>query len=210
MRVVEIFRSIQGEGPLIGTPSIFVRFAGCNLRCPYCDTRYSWSGGVEVGVDEVVRRVLELGDNGWVTLTGGEPFVQDFGELEDLVTRLGNRFRIAVETNATIAVPSSLLNHIDVVVASPKPRSFNPYYPGAELLRVVDISRLWLKFVITDPEKDIDEVVYYSTIIGIPMDRVILQPNCYTLSYGDLARYVVEKGLPYRVLPQLHKLAELP
>ncbi|MEM3980111.1 MAG: hypothetical protein QXF79_02500, partial [Ignisphaera sp.] len=66
-----------------------------------------------------------------------------------------------------------------------------------------------LKFVITDLEKDLEEVKGYAEK-GIPIDRIILQPNCYTLKYEDLARYIVEKGFPYRVLPQLHKLIGLP
>lgn len=208
MRVVEIFRSIQGEGPLIGTPCVFIRLAGCNLRCVYCDTKYAWEGGTEIDVGELVRRVLELRSGEWVTITGGEPFLQRLDELEELLRRLKTWFRIAVETNATIAVPSTTLNYVDLVVASPKLRSFNPLYPGADLLGAVDISKLWLKLVITSLE-DLEEVDSYVGM-GIPVERIILQPNSYTLRYEDLAGYVVEKGLPYRVLPQLHKLIGLP
>lgn len=209
MKIVEVFRSVQGEGPLIGTPSIFIRFAGCNLRCVYCDTKYSWDGGVEVDVDTLVRRVLELGGPGWVTLTGGEPLIQRTNELEELLERLRTRFRIAIETNATVATSKSVLDLVDLVVASPKLRSFNPAYPGARLLRVVDPSKLWLKFVVTSPEEDIKEIASYLSM-GVPIERVILQPNYYVIRYEDLVKYVIEKGLPYRVLPQLHKVFGLP
>lgn len=209
MKVVEIFRSIQGEGPLIGIPCVFVRFAGCNLRCAYCDTRYSWVGGLEMDANRVVDEVLKLMDRGWVTLTGGEPFLQRLDELEDLLKKLVKRFKIAVETNATIPIPSDILSYVDVVIASPKLKSFNPGYPGADLLKTVDISKLWLKFVITNLEKDIEEVSNYVEKV-VSIDRIILQPNCYTLKYEELAKYIVEKGLPYRVLPQLHKLIGLP
>lgn len=143
MKVVEIFRSIQGEGPLIGTPCVFIRFAGCNLKCGYCDTKYSWVGGTEIDIDSIVDEVLKLMDRGWVILTGGEPFLQELNELEDLLRKLVKKFKIAVETNATISVPSNILSYIDVIIASPKLKSFNPDYPGANLLKDADISQLW-------------------------------------------------------------------
>ena len=85
MRIAEIFRSLQGEGRLTGTPSVFVRTSGCNLRCRFCDTPYaSWAPeGENLSVDEIVARVEELagaarGSAAWarhVVLTGGEPML---------------------------------------------------------------------------------------------------------------------------------------
>lgn len=209
MIVNEIFRSIQGEGPLIGTPCVFIRFAGCNLRCIYCDTKYTWTEGIELSVDNIMSKVERLRPSGWIIITGGEPFTQSFSELDDLFRKLSKKYSIAIETNASINIPKELLNFVDIVIASPKLKSFNPWYPGAKLLSDTDISKLWLKFVITNLDKDFNEIEEY-VYKGISLDRVIVQPNWYVLKYYDLAKYVLDKNLPYRILPQLHKLVGLP
>jgi len=73
--VSEIFRSIQGESTRAGLPCTFVRLAGCNLRCTWCDTTYAWEGGEQMSVEQVLSRVKELG-RGRVEVTGGEPLAQ--------------------------------------------------------------------------------------------------------------------------------------
>src|SRR5277367_4250376 len=77
MRIAEIFYSVQGEGSLVGVPSIFVRTSGCNLRCSWCDTPYtSWNPeGAEMSVDEILNRASEFGGARHVVLTGGEPMI---------------------------------------------------------------------------------------------------------------------------------------
>ena len=86
MKIAEIYGSIQGEGLLTGTPSVFVRASGCNLRCWFCDTPYaSWQPeGDDLGVDEIFEQVKLLGQE-HVVLTGGEPML--FAELIPLADR---------------------------------------------------------------------------------------------------------------------------
>jgi 7-carboxy-7-deazaguanine synthase len=76
LKVNEIFRSLQGEGVRAGMPCAFVRLAGCNLRCTWCDTKYAWDEGTEMTLDEITRAVEKL-DLTRVELTGGEPLIQD-------------------------------------------------------------------------------------------------------------------------------------
>lgn len=74
MKIAEIFASIQGEGPLLGTPSLFIRFGGCILRCPFCDTKYAWNSEDERGLGELA----EYPNNNHIKhiiLTGGEPLI---------------------------------------------------------------------------------------------------------------------------------------
>jgi 7-carboxy-7-deazaguanine synthase len=123
MRIAEIFRSLQGEGFLTGTPSVFVRASGCNLRCWYCDTPYtSWEPeGEDWSVDEILQRADELvGENGQAAcqhavLTGGEPML--FAELVPLAAALKERgLHITIETAGTLYLPLAC----DLMSISPK------------------------------------------------------------------------------------------
>src|SRR5437868_10471203 len=95
MNVMEIYRSVQGEGTLMGVPTTFVRFFACNLRCSWCDTKYSWSvregGAWEVlTYQEVVDRIRALHAH-HVVLTGGEPTLQkDLSQLAQLLKQQGH------------------------------------------------------------------------------------------------------------------------
>jgi 7-carboxy-7-deazaguanine synthase len=103
LQLAEIFYSIQGEGTWSGTPAVFIRLAGCNLACDFCDTDYSLK--FFASVDDVVRRVAETGGEcPMVILTGGEPLAQ--AETIDLIDALrrGGR-RVHIESNGTIFAP---------------------------------------------------------------------------------------------------------
>lgn len=117
LQLAEIFYSVQGEGAYSGTPAVFVRLAGCNLSCDFCDTDYSLK--FFAAVDDVVRRVREFGgDCPMVVLTGGEPLIQrEALELIDALIRDGRR--VHVETNGTLYTP---LPDAVWVCVSPKER----------------------------------------------------------------------------------------
>ena len=83
MKIAEIFQSIQGEGKNQGKPCLFIRLAGCNLHCRWCDTAYAQTGGTEMSIDTILERVLRLNPS-YVCITGGEPLLQA-DELEQLV-----------------------------------------------------------------------------------------------------------------------------
>src|SRR5216684_5454544 len=87
MQITEIYRSIQGESSFAGIPCIFVRLTACNLRCSWCDSEYTFSGGKKMSVDEVERAVGDLAPAGLVEITGGEPMLQE-RELVPLMDRL--------------------------------------------------------------------------------------------------------------------------
>jgi 7-carboxy-7-deazaguanine synthase len=100
LEVVDIWKTIQGEGPDAGTPAVFVRLAGCNLQCPRCDTEYT-VGRMFAPAVAVVNRIRELAGDSTrlVVLTGGEPFRQDFTAM---FAELPHGYRINIETNGTL------------------------------------------------------------------------------------------------------------
>jgi 7-carboxy-7-deazaguanine synthase len=190
MLVSEIFHSIQGEGLLTGTPSVFVRTSGCNLRCNWCDTPYaSWyPEGDNLSVENIVARVLEFPSR-HVVLTGGEPMIAR--EIHDLAGRLREAGRhVTIETAATVA-PEGIA--CDLASLSPKLSNSAPddrlspaWRQRHEELRLQPaIIREWLKnypyqlkFVVARQE-DLAEIESLIALIDhpIPTDRVLLMPE---------------------------------
>ncbi len=117
MRVNEIFYSLQGEGYHAGRPAVFVRFSGCNLQCPFCDTQHE--AGTEMSEQEIVAAAKLLTPHSsllppLLVITGGEPALQLTATLVALLHQEG--FRVAVETNGTLPLPPN----VDWVTLSPK------------------------------------------------------------------------------------------
>ena len=99
MQVIEIYRSIQGESSFAGMPCTFVRLAGCNLRCDWCDSEYTFTGGRKMSMDEVESEVRRLSSAGLVEITGGEPMLQA-AELVPLMERLlAEGYELLLETS---------------------------------------------------------------------------------------------------------------
>lgn len=121
LKIVEIFPSIQGEGLRQGEATIFIRLAGCNLRCSFCDTKYAWQGGQEFAAEQIIEKVKKTAQSfpcQWLCLTGGEPLLQNVG---DLLKKLKKKeFKIQVETNATIYRDLP----VDWYTISPKPAKY--------------------------------------------------------------------------------------
>ncbi len=138
LKIVEIFASLQGEGERQGEPTVFVRLAGCNLRCRFCDTKRAWRGGRPAATDDVAAECLRLRDRSgadWVCLTGGEPLLQEAGPLVRRLREEG--FRVQAETNGRLERRWP----VDWWTVSPKPPGYGvrPVYKrkAAEVKLVV-------------------------------------------------------------------------
>jgi 7-carboxy-7-deazaguanine synthase len=126
LKTIEIFASVQGEGLRQGEPTIFVRLAGCNLRCSFCDTKKAWRGGRELSVEKIAGEVARLRRGfpaTWACLTGGEPLAQD---VRALVLRLhDDGLKVQIETNGTFPPDP----RADWHTVSPKPPDYD-VHPG--------------------------------------------------------------------------------
>jgi 7-carboxy-7-deazaguanine synthase len=201
MEIIETFYSIQGEGAHIGKPTFFIRTAVCNLRCSWCDTKYSWERGQEVSVRELLRRVEKTPTRD-VCLTGGEPLL--WPDAPELVAALAERgYRVVVETSGSVSIAKlprngSVCVSMDIKCPSSGMEE-KMAFENLRLLRPGD----QLKFVIAD-RRDYEYARALLEEHG-PASEVVLQPEGGRRLL-PLAEWVLRDGLPVRVLPQLHKL----
>src|SRR5437667_12804890 len=118
MQITEIYKSIQGESTHAGLPCVFVRLTGCNLRCSWCDSEYTFTGGRRMALEEVLEEVKRLSpDGGLVEITGGEPMLQE-REVVPLMQRLLDAgYKVLLETSGERPlerVPSGVIKIVDV------------------------------------------------------------------------------------------------
>src|SRR5579872_6925737 len=117
MQITEIYKSLQGESSWAGLPCIFVRLAGCNLRCRWCDSEYTFTGGHKMSLDEIIMEVEKLAPVKLVEITGGEPMLQE-RELVPLMDRLlTERYEVLLETSGErplAGVPKPVHKIVDV------------------------------------------------------------------------------------------------
>ena len=188
MKIAEIYRSVQGEGFLSGTPSAFVRASGCNLRCWFCDTPYaSWfPEGEDTSVGEILDRMQAL-ECDYVVVTGGEPML--YAELIPLTTALRAQGKhITIETAGTLYLPVEC----DLMSISPKLANSTPSVDRAGAWRerhdrtrhAPDVVRrlvaeypYQVKFVIDRPDDCRGVEHYLSELCEIDRRRVLLMPQ---------------------------------
>jgi 7-carboxy-7-deazaguanine synthase len=203
LKIVEVFASLQGEGERQGEPTIFIRLAGCNLRCLFCDPKRAWTGGHPASIEALAAEALRLRDRagaGWVCLTGGEPLGQDVSPLARRLRAEG--FRVQIETNGRIGRPVPA----DWWTVSPKP-------PGYGVQPVYKRKASEVKLVVS---KELTYAAVRRVRAAFPASiplRLQLEANsraslARTL---DLLERAAKDGLPNtRLGIQLHKILRLP
>lgn len=203
MKVSELFASVQGEGPSLGRPAIFLRLAQCNLRCLWCDTKYAWSEGFEKSIEEVVYEIMNYlktyGKVGLLVVTGGEPLLQKT-ELIELITRLKREvedLEVEVETNCTFD-PGGVLEVADRLIVSPKlsnsgmREDVRRCSESFKHLPSSIKSKIYFKFVIESPG-DIEEIEKVLEFIEVSPSSVFLMPQASTMEeLANKMRMVVD------------------
>ncbi len=190
MKIAEVFHSLQGEGILTGMPSGFIRFAGCNLRCAWCDTKYaSWYPETEPWTKETVLAEIAKYNTRYVVITGGEPTIHpELPELTQELKALGKH--ITIETNGTtfregvacdlISMSPKLKHSIADAAEFPEQAKIQTEkrWNVASFQNWIDNHDYQLKFVFTS-EADIEEIQELVRLIDrdIPVDRIMLMPE---------------------------------
>ena len=117
LSIIEIYRSIQGESSFAGMPCTFVRLAGCNLRCTWCDSEYTFTGGKKIESDAIFAEVQRLSPSGLVEVTGGEPMLQERDLVPFMQRLLDNGYQVLIETSGErplATVPKAIHKIVDV------------------------------------------------------------------------------------------------
>jgi len=218
MQITEIYKSLQGESTYAGVPCVFVRLTGCNLRCSWCDTEYSFYGGKKMTSEQVLDEIDRLSPNGsMVEITGGEPMLQE-RELVPLMERLlASGHEVLLETSGERAlqrVPSGVVKIVDVKCpGSDEGDSF--HRENLESLTQRDE----IKFVIRD-RNDYEFARDFTRRHGLAtrVNAVLFSPafrkdatgardasNCL-LDPQQLAEWILEDNLPVRLGLQIHKM----
>jgi 7-carboxy-7-deazaguanine synthase len=217
MQITEIYKSIQGESTHAGLPCVFVRFTGCNLRCSWCDSEYTFTGGRRMALEEVLAEVERLSpDGGLVEITGGEPMLQERETIPLMQRLLDAGYTVLLETSGErplAGVPRGVVKIVDVKC----PNSGEP-----ETFQMENLDTLGLqdevKFVLsdrTDYEFARDFVARHT--LDRRVNAVLFSPafskdaegerdcsHCL-LDPRELAEWMLEDNLTARLGLQIHK-----
>jgi 7-carboxy-7-deazaguanine synthase len=221
MQITEIYRSLQGESSYAGFPCIFVRLTACNLRCSWCDSEYTFTGGRKMSLDEVEAEVHKLAPSGLVEITGGEPMLQE-RELVPLMERLvASGYKLLIETSGErplANVPKAVVKIVDVKC---------PGSGEGGTFRMENLDALVphdeIKFVISD-RADYEFAGEFTREHGLEkkVASVIFSPAFRKDARGtrdashclvdpqDLANWILEDGLDVRLGLQTHKFIWTP
>ena len=202
LRITEIFLSIQGESASVGWPTVFVRLTGCPLRCVYCDTTYSFTGGELMTLEAILEQVEAHGVS-HVCVTGGEPLAQP--ECLGLLTALCDQgYQVSLETSGALdisRVDSRVMTVMDLKTPSSGEVHRNLLSNLAHLKPTDQI-----KFVLAgreDYDWAVDQLKQHDLASKA---QVLFSPVFKDQSPADLAEWILHDKLPVRMQLQLHKL----
>jgi 7-carboxy-7-deazaguanine synthase len=217
MQISEIYKSLQGESTHAGLACIFVRLTGCNLRCSWCDSEFSFYGGKKMTQEEVLAEVSKLSSGGLVEITGGEPMLQERAVVPLMEQLLSAGYTVLIETSGErllARVPKEVIKIVDVKC---------PHSGAADSFNLANLDALQphdeLKFVLsdrTDYEFARDFVAAHK--LADRVHAILFSPAFEKLATGsrdtshcqldpqELAQWILDDNVPARLSLQIHKL----
>lgn len=202
LNLSEIFFSIQGESTYSGLPCIFIRLAGCNLRCTYCDSEYSYHTKFKMSIAEIIREIDKFSPVKLVEITGGEPLLQQ--EVYSLMAQLIQRdYSILLETNGSISlkdIPEQVIKIVDI--KCPTSGCSDTFLE--DNIQYIDQDKDEIKFVMMSRADYVwakDRIDQYE-LTGY---KVILSPVFSSLEPKQLAHWIISDKLNVRIQLQMHK-----
>jgi 7-carboxy-7-deazaguanine synthase len=218
MQITEIYKSLQGESTYAGLPCVFVRLTGCNLRCVWCDTKYSFHGGKRMTPEQVLAEIERLAPaNGLVEITGGEPLLQERELVPLMQSLVDSNYKVLLETSGERPlerVPLGVVKIVDVKCPASgegdtfRLENFDAFHPHDEV-----------KFVISD-RNDYEFARDFAARheLAARVNAVLFSPafskeaaggrdasNCL-LDPQELAAWMLEDNVSARLSLQIHKL----
>ncbi|MBI5207721.1 MAG: radical SAM protein [Candidatus Firestonebacteria bacterium] len=205
LKIIEIFKSIQGESSYTGFPCTFIRLSGCNLDCTYCDTQYARSGGKTFSIDEIISRVKKLNCS-LIEITGGEPLLQK--EVYPLMKKLLElKYKVLIETNGSISlkhIPKKVIKIMDIKCPDSgmsDKMDFNnlKFLSNKDEIKFVIKSRrdyLWAKHIISQFSLNKKTQLLFSPVLGH------IEPK-------KIAGWILKDNLPVRFQLQVHKIINI-
>ena len=203
LRITEIFRSIQGESTHAGRPCSFVRLTGCPMRCVWCDSEYTFTGGEHMTLDDVMERVRAFGCR-LVEVTGGEPLAQR--EALTLIDRLCDEgYEVLIETGGYVSTENvdpraSIILDVKCPASGEEPRN---HWPNLDRLRA---DKDEVKFVVADRA---DWEYARDCISRYDLERraraVLISPVWDAVDLQEMAEWIASSGMEVRMQLQMHK-----
>ncbi len=208
LKVCEIFYSLQGESSFAGLPCVFIRLAGCNLNCSWCDTEYAKTEFVRTPIKDIIKKA-ESFQCRLVEITGGEPLIQE--NTQNLISlMLEKGFQVLVETNGSISIknlPDKCIKIMDIKCPSSGESKSN-FFDNIDFITNKDE----IKFVIADRKdyefaKDIIQTkLTRNNLSIIPCKHIHLSPVFGKISTEEIAKWILKDGLEARLSMQIHKI----
>lgn len=200
LKINEIFFSLQGEGPFVGIPTVFIRLTGCPLRCQYCDTAYAFKKGSNLSIEAIVEEIKPFNAK-YICITGGEPLAQN--KVHNLISHLCDlKYSVSIETSGSLSI-ETVDPRATCIVDIKTPGSLEVdknHLKNIDLLRAHD----HIKFVICD-KNDFTWAINMAKSIPLQPNQIWLSPEHQSLSATILADWIIESKAPYRLQIQLHK-----
>ena len=217
MQITEIYKSLQGESTYAGLPCVFVRLTGCNLRCTWCDSEYTFQGGVKMSFEQVINEVQRLSPaGGLVEITGGEPMLQQREVVPLMALLIQSGYRVLLETSGQrplASVPPEVVKIVDVKC---------PDSGEGDTFHLQNLTTLTpndeLKFVLSS-RKDYDFACEFIRTydIATKVNAILFSPAFRKQAAGardvshclldpqQLAEWMIADNVPARLGLQLHK-----